>query len=154
MRVSDSGTSNLKFLKVLNIIDLHWSPVRRAPLELGATYFPVPTLHIRTYTPCKWEGMGMHSLTALVCQLGAKYRWNLEIAGQIAPFWRGSIKRLDLRTTYRYRVETFGVYSYPTGVPSFVVTRYNPMRVSHSGTSKLEILESFKHYWPASEPCK
>ena len=63
-----AGRQIWKFLKVLNIFDLHRSPVSRAPLELGATYFLCLPLPIRTYTPCKQEGMGMHSLTALVCQ--------------------------------------------------------------------------------------
>ena len=28
----------------------------------------VPTLHTRTYLPCKWEDMGMHTVATLVCQ--------------------------------------------------------------------------------------
>ena len=28
------------------------------------------------------------------------------------------------------------------------------MRVSHSWTPKLNILEILKHFWPASEPCR
>ena len=49
MRVSHSGTSNWKFLKWLNIFDLHRSRVSREPLGLGAPYLlcllylPVPT---------------------------------------------------------------------------------------------------------------
>ena len=111
-------------------------------------------LRIRTYLPCNWEGIDRHSLATVVCQLWMKYRWNLVIAGQNVLFWRGSIKRLDLHMTYRYRAETFRIYLYRVGLPSWVDTRYDLMRVSHSGTSKLKIPEIFKICWPASEPCK
>ena len=107
-----------------------------------------------TYPLCKWEGISMHRLATLVCQSWGKYRWNMEIAGQNVLFWRGSIKRLDLHMTYRYRAETFRVYFYRLGLPFCVVTRSDLMRVSHSGTSKLKIPEIFKICWPASEPCK
>ena len=104
--------------------------------------------------------MDMHSLATLgmdcikmVSHL-VNYRWNMEIAGQNVLFWMGSIKRLDLQTTYRYRAKHFRIYSYWSGLPYFVVTRSENMRVSHSGTSNVKILEIFKHFWPASEPCK
>ena len=63
-----AGRQSWNFLIVLNIFDLHRSPVSRATTRVRGYIFPVPTLPIRTYTPCKYEGMGMHSLTALVCQ--------------------------------------------------------------------------------------
>ena len=34
------------------------------------------------------------------------------------------------------------------------VTRSDLMRVSHSWTPKLNILEIFTHFWPPSEPCR
>ena len=34
------------------------------------------------------------------------------------------------------------------------VTRSDLMRVSHSWTPKLNILEILQHFWPASEPCR
>ena len=34
--------------------------------------FPVPILRIPTYQPCKYEGMGMHSVDTLVCQIWAE----------------------------------------------------------------------------------
>ena len=34
------------------------------------------------------------------------------------------------------------------------VTRSDLMRVSHSWTPKLNILEILTHFWPASEPCR
>ena len=69
-----------KFENSLNytiILDLHRSPVSRELLELGSTYLlqerylPVPT------NPCKCDGMGMHSLATVVCQIGGKYRKNI-----------------------------------------------------------------------------
>ena len=42
----------------------------------------VPTLHSRTYLPCKWEDMGMHTVATLVCQTWGKYRKNIGNAGQ------------------------------------------------------------------------
>ena len=57
-----------KFLKLFNIFHLHRSPVSRATTRVRGYIFPVPTLLIRTFTPCKQEGMGMHNLTALICQ--------------------------------------------------------------------------------------
>ena len=114
--------------------------------------FSVPALHIRTCPPDNSQSMDKHSLATLVCQIWVNYRWNMEIAGQNVLFWMGSIKRLDLQTTYRYRAKHFRIYSYWRGLPYFVVTRFENMRVSHSGTSNVKILEIFKHFWPASEP--
>ena len=79
-------------------------------------------------------------------KVGDKYRWNLVIAGQDVLFWRGSIKRLDLQTTCRYRAETSRVFSYRIELQSCVVTRSNLIRVSHSGTSNLKLLEMFNHF--------
>ena len=39
------------------------------------------------------------------------------------------------------------------GRSTCAVTRSDLMRVSHSWTPKLNILEILKHFWPASEPC-
>ena len=103
-------------------------------------------LRTRTHSPCNQQGMGMHSIATLVCQIWVKYRWNLVIAWQNVLIWRGSIKRLDLQTTYRYRAEPFRIYFYRIGLPYCVVTRSDPMRVSHSGTSNLKFLEIVKHF--------
>ena len=101
-------------------------PCREATSKYSDSIFPVPILPTRSHPPCKYEGMGMHSLDTLVCQSWGKYRWNMEIAGQNVLFWRGSIK----------------------------VTTSDCMRISHSGTSKLKIPEILKIFWPASEPCR
>ena len=42
----------------------------------------VRTLRTRTYQPCKWEGIGMHTVATLVCQIWGKYRKNIGNAGQ------------------------------------------------------------------------
>ena len=50
----------------------------------------------------------------------------------------GTIKRLDLQTTYRYMAETFRIYSYRKELQSCVDTRSNLMPVSHNGDVKFE----------------
>ena len=70
--------------------------------------------------------------------------------GQNVLFWSGSIKRPDLQTAYRYRAKSFRVDSNIIGRSA--VTRSDLMRVSHSWTRKLNILEILTHFWPASEP--
>ena len=139
-----AGRRSWKFLKFWKYVDLHRSPVE-ATSKYCDSIFPVRILRIRTYLPCNWEGIDRHSLATVVCQLWMKYRWNLVIAGQNVLFWRGSIKRLDLHMTYRYRAETFRIYLYRLRLPSWVDTRYDLMRVSHSGALKLKIPEIFKH---------
>ena len=112
MRVSHSETSKLKIPQILKIFWPAWEPCREATSEYSDSIFPVRILRILTYQPCKYEGMGMHSVDTLVCRTWGKYRWIMEIARQNVLFWRGSIKRLDLQMTYRYRAEPFRVYSY------------------------------------------
>ena len=64
MRVSHSGTANLKFIKFQNIFDLHRSPVcrerigLRAPYLLCVRYIPVPTDPVNGKT---WAYMFSHS---------------------------------------------------------------------------------------------
>ena len=41
-----------------------------------------------------------------------------------------------------------------TGPYAWAVTRSDLMRVGHSWTSHLNILDILKHFWPASEPCR
>ena len=154
MRVSHSGASKLKIPEIFKICWPASEPCKQGTTRVKVSIFSMRPLRTPTYPLCKWEGISMHRLATLVCQSWGKYRWNMEIAGQNILFWRGSIKRLDLHMTYRYRAETFRVYFYRLGLPFCVVTRSDLMRVSHSGTSKLKIPEIFKICWPASEPCK
>ena len=148
--VSHSGTSNLKLLEMFNHFDLHRSPVSREPVWLWTScilcelYIHIPTKSLNRKV---WACIVQPQRPV---KFGAKYRWNLVIAGQDVLFWRGSIKRLDLQTTCRYRAKTFRVRFYRIALHSFVVTRSNRIGVSHSGTSNLKLLEIFKHFWPAS----
>ena len=103
-----------------------------------SSIFPVLILRTHTYRPCNWKGISMRSLATVICQIWMKYRWNMEIAGNVL-FWRVSIKRLELQTTYRYRAETLRIYSYRWGQPPSVYTRSHLMRVSHNWTSNLNI---------------
>ena len=72
--------------------------------------------------------------------------------GQNVLFWRGSIKRPDLPTAYRYRTESSSVDSNMFGRSA--VKRSDLMRVNHCWATKLNILEILTHFWPASEPCR
>ena len=74
--------------------------------------------------------------------------------GQNDLCWSGSIKRPDLQTAYGYRTESFSVDSNVIGQSTCAVTRSDRMRVSHSWTPQLNILEILKNFWPASEPCR
>ena len=115
--------------------------------------FPVRALTSATYPPCIYEGMGMHSWSRVVCQIWGKFRWNLVIYGSKCPILKGSIKGPNLQPADRYRAESFGVDSNMIGRSTCAVTRSDLMRVSHSWTPKLNILEILKHFWPESEPC-
>ena len=154
MRVSHSGTSKLKIPEIFKICWPASEHCKQGTTRVKVSTFSMRPLRTPTYPLCKWEGISMHRLATLVCQIWGKYRWNMEIAGQNDLFWRGSIKRLDLHMTYRYRAETFRIYLYRLGLPSWVDTRYDLMRVSRSGTSKLKIPEILKICWPSSEACK
>ena len=122
MRVSHRETSKLKIPHILKLFWPAWEPCREATSEYSDSIFPLRILRILTYQPCKYEGMGMHCVDTLVCQSWGKYRWIMEIVRQNVLFCRGSIKRLDLQTTYRYSAEPFRVYSYMIGLPSSVIT--------------------------------
>ena len=88
MRVSQSGTSNLKIPEMLKIFWPAWEPCREATNKYIDIIFPVRILPIPTYQPCKYEGMGMDSVDTLVSQILGKFRWIMEIAGQNVLFSR------------------------------------------------------------------
>ena len=115
--------------------------------------FPVRALTSVTYPHCIYEGMGMHRWSTVVCQIWGQFRWNMVIYGSKCPILKGSIKLPNLQTADRYRAKSFRVDSNMTGWSTCAVTRSSRMRVSHSWTPKLNILEILKHFWPASEPC-
>ena len=131
---------------MFNHFDLHRSPVSREPAGLEASYMLcVLYIHIPT-KPLNRKVWACIVQPQQPVKVGDKYRWNLVVAGQDVLFWRGSIKRLDLQTTCRYRAETSRVFSYRIELQSCVVTRSNLIRVSHSGTSNLKLLEMFNHF--------
>ena len=49
----------------------------------------VRTLPTRTYQPCKWEGMGMHSLATVICQMWRKIQEKYRECGSILTIRRG-----------------------------------------------------------------
>ena len=144
------GRQNRNCLKFLNIFDLHRSPERREPAGLEASYMLCVLYKKIPTQPLKRKVWACIVQPQQPVKVGDKCRWNLVVAGQDVLFWRGTIKRLDLQTTCRYRTETFRVRFYRMGLQSYVVTRSNRIGVSHSGTSNLKLLEIFKHFWPAS----
>ena len=66
--------------------------------------------------------------------------------GAKCPILNGSIKRVVLQINYRYSAETFRIYSRVIEIQTCVDTRSDLMRVSHNGTSNLNILEISKHF--------
>ena len=154
MRVSHSWMPKLNILEILTNFWPASEPCRQATIKDMDFIFPVPTLPSLTCSPCKYEGMDMPSSSTVVCKIWGKFRWNLVLYGQNILFWSGSIKRPDLTTAYRYRTESFSVDSNVIGRSTCAVTRSDLMRVSHSWTPQLNILEILKHFWPASEPCR
>ena len=74
MRVSHSGTSNLKIPENLKIFRPAWESCREATNKYSNFIFPLRILPIPTYQPCKYECMGMDSVDTLVCQIVGKYR--------------------------------------------------------------------------------
>ena len=146
IRVNHSGTSKSKLLEIFKHFDLHRSHVSREPPGLEASYM-LCVLYINIPTqPLKRNVWACIVQPQLPVKVGDKYRWNLVVAGLDVLFWRGSIKRLDLQTTCRYMAETSRVFSYRIELQSCVVTRSNLIRVSHSGTSNLKLLEMFNHF--------
>ena len=123
MRVSHSGTSNLNILETFKHFWPASEPCKQRTIGVRDSIFSVPALHTRIYPPYNLQSMGIHSLSTLVFQNCVNYRWNMEIALQNVLFWMGSIKRLDLQTTYRYRAKHFRIYSYWSGLSYFVVTK-------------------------------
>ena len=73
MRVSHSGTSNVKIPENLKIFRPAWESCREATNKYSDSIFPVRIPPIPTYQPCKYAGMGMDSVDTLVCQIWGKY---------------------------------------------------------------------------------
>ena len=70
MRVSHSETSTLKIPEISKIFWPAWEACREATTKYSDYIFPVRILPILSYQPWKYEGMGMHNVDTLVCQIG------------------------------------------------------------------------------------
>ena len=151
MRISHSRTPKLNILEIF----IHFWPTsescRQATTKDMDFIFPVHTLPTRPNRARNYEGMYMHSLTIVLGKIWWEFRWNLVLYGSKILFWLGSIKRPDLQTAYRNMAETFRVDFNVMGRSTCPITRSDLMRVSHSRTSKLNILEILIHFWPTSE---
>ena len=154
MRVSNSWTPQLNILEIFKHFWPASEPCRQVTIKDMDFIFPLRTLHSLTYPPYKYQDMGMHSWSTVVCQMWGQFRWNLVIYGSKCPILKGSIKRPNLQTAYRYWAESFRVDSNMIGRSTCEVTRSDLMQVSHSWMPKLNILEILKHFWPVSEPCR
>ena len=153
MRVSHSWSPKLNILEILTHFWPSSEPCRQATIKDMDFIFPVRTPPSLTRPPCKYEGMGMYSWSTVVCQSWGQFQWNLVLYGSKCPI-------------LKWVHQTGQIYKRPrdTGLISFrvdsnligrsSVTRFDRMRVSHSWTPKLNILEILKHFWPASEPCR
>ena len=97
-----AGHQSWKFLKFKKYFVLYQSPVEATSKYIDSI-FPVPILCTRSNPPCKYEGVGMHSLDTLVCQILGKYRWNMVIAGQNVLFWMGSIKVVKVENSWNFK---------------------------------------------------
>ena len=153
MRVSHSWTPKLNILEILKHFWPASEPCMQATIKDMDFIFPVPALRSVIYPPCKYESMGMHRWSTVICRNWGQFRWNLVIYWSKCPIMKGSIKRPNLQTADRYRAESFRVDSNMFGWSTCAVTRSDIFRVSHSWKPKLNIPEILKHFWPASEPC-
>ena len=153
MRVSHSWTPKLNILEILK----HFWPAsehcRQATISIWTLYFlcvpyfrHLSTLYIWRHGHAQLihsslSNLGTISLKSGNLRVKMSYSEGVHQTGKIS-------KRPD-----RYRAESFRVDSNMIGWSTCAVTRSNLMRVSHSWTPKLNILEILKHFWPASEPC-
>ena len=152
MLVSHSWTPKLNILEILKHFWPSSEPCRQATINDMGFMFPVPALPSVTYRPRKYKGMNMHSLATVLCQIWGQFRWNLVLHGSKCPILKWVHQTARSPNAYGYRTESFSVDSNMTGRSA--VTRSDLMRLSHSWTPKLNILEILTHFWPASEPCR
>ena len=138
-------------LNVLEILTHFWpasEPCRQATINDMDFMFPVPALAFPYLaTPVNMKARACTSLTTVsLSNLGTISLKSGHFTGQNVLFWRGPIKRSDLQTDNRYRAESFSVDSNLIGQYFSSVTRSDLMRVSHSWTPQLNILEHFKTF--------
>ena len=107
MRVSHSGTSKLKIPEILKIFWPASEPCREATSKYSDSIIPVPILPTCSYPPCKYEGMGMHSMRVrklhtqrlTVCGSVSK----LKIPEILKIFWPASEPCREATSKYRTR---------------------------------------------------
>ena len=85
MRVCQSRAPKLNILEIL----IHFWPTseycRQATTKDMDFIFPVRALPAITYQASKYEGMDMHSLATVLCQIWWEFRWNLVIYRSKCP---------------------------------------------------------------------
>ena len=89
MRVSHSWTPQLNTLEILKHFWPASEPCRQATINDMDCICPVRTLPSLIYPPCKYEGMNMHRLATVLCQIWGQFRWNLVLYGPKCPILRG-----------------------------------------------------------------
>ena len=97
----------------------------------------------------------MQSLATVLCQIWGQFRWNLVLHGSKCPVLKW-VHQTARSPNWLIDTELNHSASIPiwSGRSTCAVTRSDLMRLSHSWTPKLNILEILTHFWPASEPCR
>ena len=156
MRVSHSWIPKVSILEILKHFWPASEPCRQATIMIWTLCFlclpcPPPLPSDR----CKYEGMDMHNLATVLCQIWGQFRWNLVLYESKCPILKGVHQTarspncvIDTGLNHSASIPIW------SGDHTCAVTRSDLKRVSHSWTPKLNILEILKHFWPASEPCR
>ena len=84
-----SWTTQLNILEILKHFSPASEPCRQANVKDMDGILSVRALPSLIYTPCKYEGMDMHSWSTVVCQLWGQFRWNLVLYGSKCPILKG-----------------------------------------------------------------
>ena len=104
MRVSHSGTSNLKIPEIKKYFDLHGSPVEGQPLSIVTLYFLCVSYGSLPTIPGNMKAWACIMQTHQSVKLG-EIQVNYGNCRAKCPILKGSIKRLDLQMTFRYRLK-------------------------------------------------
>ena len=151
MRVSHSWTPQLNILEILKHFWPASEPCRQANVKGYGLYILCACLPSFIYPPCKYEGMGMHSWSIVVCQRWGQFRLNLVLYGSKLSYSEGgSIKRPDLQTAYRYRAKPFRVDSNMIGPFTWSSYKVWPYAGQSQLDATIEYSWNFITFWPAS----
>ena len=85
MRVSHSGRPKLNILEILKHLGVASEPCRHATSRTMYLIFLMRALPALTYRACNDEGMNLHSLATVLCQIWWEFRWNLVIYRSKCP---------------------------------------------------------------------